>query len=66
MKAARDMTEGPAMSNVYLVGAFMLLVLTGAGCSAHGSARATDHSASGSGSASAGGHSGSGSGSVSK
>ena len=54
------------MSNVYLVGAFMVLVLTGAGCSARGSARVNDHSASGSGSASAAGHSGSGSGSVSK
>ena len=54
------------MSNAYLVGAFMLLILTGAGCSAHGSARVNDHSASGSGSASVSGHSGSGSGSVSK
>jgi hypothetical protein len=54
------------MSNIYLAAAFMVLVLTGAGCSAHGSARATDHSASGSGAASAAGHSGSGSGSVGK
>jgi hypothetical protein len=54
------------MSNVYLVGAFMVLVLIGAGCSARGSARVNDHSASGSGSASTSGHSGSGSGSVSK
>ena len=54
------------MSNIYLVGAFMVLVITGAGCSAHGSARANDHSASGSGSASTSGHSGSGSGSVNK
>jgi hypothetical protein len=54
------------MFNIYLVGAFMLLVLTGAGCSAHGSAKVNDHSASGSGAASVSGHSGSGSGSVSK
>jgi len=54
------------MFNAYLAGAFMVLVLTGAGCSAHSSARVNDHSASGSGSASVSGHSGSGSGSVSK
>jgi hypothetical protein len=52
------------MINVHLAGAFMLLVLAAAGCSAHGSARVNDGSASGSGSASGHGSS-SGSGSVS-
>jgi len=49
-----------------LAGAFMLLVLTAAGCSAHAGAKVNDDSAGASAGAAVGSHDGSGSGSIRK